>query len=131
MGSDLGTVLGTKSLPVFRYSLPLIVTCYLTSSPLPLLWKVLVTCNEQRLGYVQAWTVQNFVDKFLMHRPIQIFITLFKKVNTYLFQVQGHQYSCQFFSLWREQREEMEKKPVIPFLEVIRLDADTVHLESE
>ena len=59
--------------------------------------------------------------------PLNIREIFILKVNTftYLFQVEGHQFSTQLFFLWREQRKEKEKT-VIPLLEHIQLDTDTL-----
>jgi hypothetical protein len=55
---------------------------------------------------------------------LEIFI-LKVHLYPYLFQVEGHQFSTQLFFLWREQRKEKEKT-VIPLLEHIQLDTDTL-----
>ncbi len=58
--------------------------------------------------------------------PLNIREIFILKVNTftYLFQVEGHQFSTQLFFLWRKQRKEKEKT-VVPLLEHIQLDTDT------
>jgi hypothetical protein len=45
-------------------------------------------------------------------------------LNTYLFQVQGHQYSCQFFSLFGENKEKKKNSDTIPGSHSA-IDADT------